>query len=104
MGEGGGINPSPFPPVTPDTQANLNIVLILLLRPESFPFLLSYLNLVIPARFTKQKPLFTQESKTLQGSGCSSKMTSSCKWPITPWDCFEGRILTQFPSQPRNRQ
>ena len=104
MEEGRGINPSPFPPVTPDTQANLYIVLILLLRPESFPFLLSYFNLVIPAEFTKLKPLFTQESKTLKGSGCSSKMTSSCKWPITPWDCFEGRILTQFPLQPRNGQ
>ena len=61
MEEGGGrreegINPSPFPPVTPDTQANLYIVLILLLRPESFPFLLSYLNLVIPPEFTKLKP------------------------------------------------
>lgn len=88
MGEGGGINPSPFRPETPGTQANLYIVLILLLRPESFPFLLSYLNLVIPAEFTKLKPLFTQESKTLKGSGCSSKMTSSRIWPITRWDCF----------------
>ena len=39
---------------------------ILLLRPESFTFFLSYLNLVVPARFTKQKHLFALESKTLK--------------------------------------
>ena len=55
---------------------------ILLLRPESFTFPLSYLNLVIPARFTKQKHLFAQESKTLKDSCRSSKMTPSCKWSI----------------------
>ena len=55
---------------------------ILLLRPESFTFFLSYLNLVIPARFTKQKHLFAQESKTLKDSCRSSKMTPSCIWPI----------------------
>ena len=55
---------------------------ILLLRPESFTFFLSYLNLVIPARFTKQKHLFAQESKTLKDSCRSSKMTPTCKWPI----------------------
>ena len=55
---------------------------ILLLRPESFTFPLSYLNLVIPARFTKQKHLLAQESKTLKDSCRSSKMTPSCKWSI----------------------
>ena len=55
---------------------------ILLLRPESFTFFLSYLNLVIPARFTKQKHLFAGESKTLKVSRRSSKMTPSCKWTI----------------------
>ena len=55
---------------------------ILLLRPESFTFFLSYLNLVIPARFTKQKHSFAQESKTLKDSCRSSKMTPSCIWPI----------------------
>ena len=39
-------------------------------------------NLVIPARFTKQKRLFAQESKTLKDCGRSSKMTPSRKWPI----------------------
>ena len=53
---------------------------ILLLRPESFSFFLSYLNLVIPVRFK-----FAQESKTLKDSGRSSKMMSSCKWPIIGW-------------------
>ena len=55
---------------------------ILLLRPESFMFFLSYLNLVIPARFTKQEHLFAQESKTLKDSCRSSNMTRSWKWPI----------------------
>ena len=55
---------------------------ILLLRPESFSFFLSYSNLVIPARFQWRKPKFAQESKPLKDSGRSSKMTSSCKWPI----------------------
>ena len=55
---------------------------ILLLRPESFTFFLSYLNLVIPVRFTKHKHLFAQESKTLKDSCRSSKMTPSCKWSI----------------------
>ena len=63
MGDGGGSNPSPFPLETPDTRANLYIVLILLLRPESFPFLLSYLNLVIPARFTKKSPCLHEKAK-----------------------------------------
>ena len=61
---------------------HLHDVVILLLRPESFTFFLSYLNLVIPARFTKQKHLFAQESKTLKDSCRSSNMTRSCKWPI----------------------
>ena len=56
--------------------------IILLLWPESFSFFLSYLNLVIPVRFQWQKPKFAQESKPLKDSGHSSKMTSSCKWPI----------------------
>ena len=55
---------------------------ILLLRPESFTFFLSYLNLVIPAGFTKQKHVFAQESKTLKDLCRSSKRTPSCKWPI----------------------
>ena len=55
---------------------------ILLQRPESFTFFLSYLNYLILARFTKQKHLFAQESKTLKDSCRSSKMTPSCKWPI----------------------
>ena len=55
---------------------------ILLLRPESFTFFLSYLLMAIPARFTKQKHLIAQESKTLKDSCRSSKMTPSCKWPI----------------------
>ena len=55
---------------------------ILLLRPESFTFFLSYLNLVIPVRFKQQKYLFVQESKTLNDSCRSSIMTPSCKWPI----------------------
>ena len=50
---------------------------ILLLRPESCSFFLSHLNLAIPVRFK-----FAQESKTLKDSGRSSKMMSSCKWPI----------------------
>ena len=37
---------------------------ILLLRPESFSFFLSYLNLVIPVRVKQQKSQFAQESKT----------------------------------------
>ena len=56
--------------------------IILLLRPESFSFFLSYLNLVIPVRVKQQKSRFAQESKTLKDSGRSSKMTSSCKCPI----------------------
>ena len=55
---------------------------ILLLRPESFTFFLSYLNLVIPVRFTKQKHLLAQEGKTLKDWRRSSKMTPSCTWPI----------------------
>ena len=58
---------------------------ILLLWPECFSFFLSYLNFVIPVMCTKQKPLFAQESKTLKDSGRSSKMMSSCKWPIIGW-------------------
>ena len=59
-------------------------VILLLLLPKSFSFFLSYLNLVIPARFKTTKPSFAQESKPLKYSGissCSNKMTSSCKWP-----------------------
>ena len=56
---------------------------ILLLRPESFSFFLSYSNLVtIPVRFQWQKPKFAQESKPLKDSSCSSKMMSSYKWTI----------------------
>ena len=39
-----------------------------LLRPESFSSSLSYLNLVIPAWFKKEKPYFEEESKTLKYS------------------------------------
>ena len=35
----------------------------ILLRPESFSLFLSYLNLGIPARFTKQKALFAEISR-----------------------------------------
>ena len=62
---------------------------ILLLPPESFRFFLSYLNFVIPTRFTKQKHLFAQESKTLKESGHSSKMTPLCKLPFLP-NLFNG--------------
>ena len=55
---------------------------ILLLGAESCTFFLSYSNLVIPARFKKQKHLFAQESKTLKDSGRSSKMPPSCKWSL----------------------
>ena len=51
---------------------------ILLLRPQRFSFFLSYLNLEIPGRFRWQNFSFAQESKTLEDSGRSSKMRSSC--------------------------
>ena len=49
--------------------------------PESVSFMLSYLNLPIPLRFTKQQPLFAQENNKLKDSGIS-KSTSSCNCPI----------------------
>ena len=49
---------------------------ILLLRPESFSFFLSYLNFVIT------KALICTKKQTLKDSGSSSEMMSSCKWPI----------------------
>ena len=49
---------------------------------RSFSFFLWYSNLVIPVRFQWQKPKFAQERKPLKDFGRSSKMTSSCKWPI----------------------
>ena len=64
------------------TIGHLHDGVILLLRPESFSFFLSNLNLVIPVRVKQQKSQFAQESKTLKDSGHSSKMTSSCKCPI----------------------
>ena len=59
----------------------------LLLRPEFFSFCLSYLILVIPARFKQQKHWFARESRSLKDSGGNSKMTPSCKRPIrsTNW-------------------
>ena len=58
---------------------------VLSLLPESISFFLSYLNLVIPARFKTTKALVAKESKTLKHSGICSKMTPLCKWP------FEGQ-------------
>ena len=54
---------------------------ILLLRPKSFSAFLSFLNLVIPARFKFQKPWFVQERKISKDSGRSDIMTSSCERP-----------------------
>ena len=48
---------------------HLNNGVILLLQPESFSLLFSYLNLVVPVRIKEQKPQFAQESKTLKKSG-----------------------------------
>ena len=50
---------------------------ISLLRPKSFSTFLSFLNLVIPARFKFQKPWFAQERKISKDSGRSDIMTSS---------------------------
>ena len=55
---------------------------VISLLPESISFFLSYLNLVIPARFKTTKALVAKESKTLKHSGICSKMTPSCKWPF----------------------
>ena len=55
---------------------------ILLLRPESFSFFRSSLNLVIPERFKEITALICTRKQNLKDSGRSNKMTSSCKWPI----------------------
>ena len=62
--------------------------IILLLRLESFRVLLScsnwglcYLNLAVISKFKYEK-------KNEKGSGLSSKMTPSCKWPI--WSTVAG--------------
>ena len=40
---------------------------------KSISYFHSYLSLIIPARFDKRKPQFSQESKTVKDSGSSSK-------------------------------
>ena len=61
---------------------HLHDSVILLLRPESFTFFLSYFKSGNPSEVYKHKHFFAQESKTLKDSCRSSKMTPSCKWPI----------------------
>ena len=75
--------------------------LLLLLRPESFSFLLSYLNLVIPARFTKQNQLFAQESKTLKDSGrrVNDVIVQMAYYRLTKWIAigfFKNESCIQF--------
>ena len=55
------------------TIGHLHDGVILLLRPESFSFFLSYLNFVLCEVWI---------TKALISTSRSSKMMSSCKWPI----------------------
>ena len=57
----------------------------LLLRPESFSIFLSYLTFDNPSEVLITKALICTRKQYLKDSDRSSKMASSCKWPICVW-------------------